>query len=238
MGLLDDSEPLLRQKLPKVYGLLGGLLGTAPDEMQTYGSILDPQVAARADAVRSGASIGFPIATALNVLPAAGGIFSKFVGSAGGYPSLLKQMGAIDPKGQKQLVEGLLNKTNPERYRLGDIKPHQAADAYVAGGSPVGQSLDVFASPEILEDHARLVRMVEDKYTAPEVGLYAKQAMRPDSAVIPPATKKDYPLLRSQTMVDPVTGKTYNAEMALKPVDDGFEAITIIPQGLPARKKP
>lgn len=48
-----------------VYGALGGLLGTAPDEMA--GSVLDPSTAA----VRRGAEYGFPVGTALGVLPAA-----------------------------------------------------------------------------------------------------------------------------------------------------------------------
>ena len=43
----------LRQQFPQVYGFLGGLAGTAPDEMQ--GSALDPNTAA----VRQGASYGY-----------------------------------------------------------------------------------------------------------------------------------------------------------------------------------
>ena len=59
------SESYLRQDYPVVYGALGGLLGTAPDEMA--GSVLDPNTAA----VRRGAEYGFPVGTALGVLPAA-----------------------------------------------------------------------------------------------------------------------------------------------------------------------
>jgi len=59
------SESYLRQDYPTVYGALGGLLGTAPDEMA--GSVLDPNTAA----VRRGAEYGFPVGTALGVLPAA-----------------------------------------------------------------------------------------------------------------------------------------------------------------------
>jgi len=43
----------LRQQFPQVYGFLGGLAGTAPDEMQ--GSVMDPNTAA----VRQGASYGY-----------------------------------------------------------------------------------------------------------------------------------------------------------------------------------
>jgi len=59
------SESYLRQDYPTVYGALGGLLGTAPDEMA--GSVLDPNTAA----VRRGAEYGFPVGTALGMLPAA-----------------------------------------------------------------------------------------------------------------------------------------------------------------------
>jgi len=59
------EQPYLRQDYPTVYGALGGLLGTAPDEMA--GSVLDPNTAA----VRQGAEYGFPVGTALGVLPAA-----------------------------------------------------------------------------------------------------------------------------------------------------------------------
>ena len=38
------DQPYLRQDYPTVYGALGGLLGTAPDEMA--GSVLDPNTAA------------------------------------------------------------------------------------------------------------------------------------------------------------------------------------------------
>jgi hypothetical protein len=59
------DQPYLRQDYPGVYGALGGLLGTAPDEMA--GSVLDPNTAA----VRQGAEYGFPVGTALAMLPAA-----------------------------------------------------------------------------------------------------------------------------------------------------------------------
>jgi hypothetical protein len=59
------DQPYLRQDYPTLYGALGGLLGTAPDEMA--GSVLDPNTAS----VRQGAEYGFPVGTALGVLPMA-----------------------------------------------------------------------------------------------------------------------------------------------------------------------
>jgi len=60
------SESYLRQDYPTVYGALGGLFGTAPDQFE--GSVLDPSTAA----VRRGAEYGFPVGTALGMLPGAG----------------------------------------------------------------------------------------------------------------------------------------------------------------------
>jgi len=57
------DQPYLRQDYPGLYGALGGLLGTAPDVME--GSVLDPNTAA----VRQGAEYGFPVGTALAMLP-------------------------------------------------------------------------------------------------------------------------------------------------------------------------
>ena len=60
------DQPYLRQDYPGLYGALGGLLGTAPDVME--GSVLDPNTAA----VRQGAEYGFPVGTALAMLPGVG----------------------------------------------------------------------------------------------------------------------------------------------------------------------
>ena len=60
------DQPYLRQDYPGLYGALKGLLGTAPDVME--GSVLDPNTAA----VRQGAEYGFPVGTALAMLPGVG----------------------------------------------------------------------------------------------------------------------------------------------------------------------
>jgi hypothetical protein len=60
--LQRPAEPYLRQQAPEVYGALSGLMGTAPDEQ---GSVLDPNTAR----ARAGAEIGFPLGTALQMMP-------------------------------------------------------------------------------------------------------------------------------------------------------------------------
>jgi hypothetical protein len=64
--LQGPDEVYLRQQFPGLYGFLGGVVGTAPDQMA--GSVLDPNTAA----VRQGAEYGFPIGTALQMLPSVG----------------------------------------------------------------------------------------------------------------------------------------------------------------------
>jgi len=63
--LQGPSESYLRQQFPGLYGFLGGVTGTEPDQFQ--GSVLDPNTAA----VRQGAEYGFPVGTAIGMLPAA-----------------------------------------------------------------------------------------------------------------------------------------------------------------------
>jgi len=60
--LQRPAESYLRQQAPEVYGALSGLMGTAPDQQ---GSVLDPNTAR----ARAGAEIGFPLGTALQMLP-------------------------------------------------------------------------------------------------------------------------------------------------------------------------
>lgn len=75
VNILKDSNTTeggtnaLQEQFPGLYGVLAGLMGTAPDEIQR-GSVLDPRAVARDAAVRSGADVGFPIGTAAQVIPA------------------------------------------------------------------------------------------------------------------------------------------------------------------------
>jgi hypothetical protein len=64
--LQRPDEAYLRQQFPGLYGFLGGVVGTEPTQMA--GSVLDPNTAA----VRQGAEYGFPVGTALGMLPGVG----------------------------------------------------------------------------------------------------------------------------------------------------------------------
>ena len=60
--LQRPAQSSLREQAPEVYGALSGFMGTAPDEQ---GSVLDPNTAR----ARAGAEIGFPLGTALQLMP-------------------------------------------------------------------------------------------------------------------------------------------------------------------------
>lgn len=143
---------------------------------------------------------------------------------------------AIDPRAQKRLVEGLLGAGNAERYRLGDLKPAQV-NQLLQYTSVKPRTNDVYVSPS-RELHVKEGRLLNDGFGAAETGVYAKQAMRPDSGVVGPLKPGDYPALYSQRMNDPVTGEGYNAMMPLMATDEGFEMVTVIPKGLQKRKTP
>lgn len=222
-GAGDWAKKRVNSLLDDPIGDIKQTLGKAGDDLRQLGLLSQQAYGDKADPMR------------VTDQKAADQLAATYLGSVLNFAPIGM---AIDPKAQKKLVDGLLGNGNTERYRLGDITRNQANEAYVFGGKPIGESVDVYVTPNIGQEHARVSRILDEGFLSSELGLYSKQAMRPDSKIIPPATANDYPVLRSESMLDPVTRKRYNAEMPLRPVDDGFEMISIIPRGLPARKKP
>ena len=87
--LPQPSQPELRTQYPYAYGLLGGLAGTAPDEMG--GSVLDPKSAQ----VQAGARAGYPVGVGAQLLPL--------------YGAAIKALGAPEKAGL--LADALMQKT-------------------------------------------------------------------------------------------------------------------------------
>ncbi len=92
---INSSGPELRREFPKLYGFLGGLLGTAPD--QFAGSVLDP----KSKDVRKGAEYGFPIGVGAAVAPFAGGIAAAKGLATGGKAA---QQGLLRLGGRNDLI--------------------------------------------------------------------------------------------------------------------------------------
>jgi len=85
----------LRQTYPKLYGFLGGLAGTAPDEFD--GSVLDPI----SKDVQAGAAYGYPLGTAVGIAPIAGGIATAKGVATGGRAA---QKGMLRLGGRQDLI--------------------------------------------------------------------------------------------------------------------------------------
>lgn len=218
----------LAEQFPGIYGGLLGISGTAPDEVG--GSVLDGSHQAQ----QSGADIGFPIGLIAQMSPLTRLLNeAKFVGSSGKLPSLYGQIGAIDPKSQKKLVDRLTSGIAQERYRLGDLKPAQAEALDNFGGSPGRGLLDVFMGPSG-EAHIHERRIVKQGLTPEKVGHVSRQAMRPDSVAMPAKTSDDYPTLLSQQFSE--GNDLYRAEMPLRQVPDGFEVVSVITRGKRGKK--
>lgn len=89
------AGPELRRQYPKLYGFLGGLMGTAPDQFE--GSVLDPNTAK----VRAGAEYGFPMGSAAQVLPFGAGIAGGKSVASGGRAA---QSGVLRLGGREDLI--------------------------------------------------------------------------------------------------------------------------------------
>jgi hypothetical protein len=132
--LQRPADPYLRGQAPEVYGALSGLMGTAPDQQ---GSVLDPNTAR----ARAGAEIGFPLGTALQMLPfakpAAAGV--KALGPtagrmAEGYLQRQGLMPSIVPK----IDETYAGFTTPEQYSAARFQGSMNAERWPAAWQRTG----------------------------------------------------------------------------------------------------
>jgi hypothetical protein len=142
---------------------------------------------------------------------------------------------AIDPKAQKKLVDGLLGQGNTDRYRLGDVLKQQADELDNFNGLPSRGKTDVFVAPKG-EKHVKDGRIIKNGLRPELIGTTARQSLEKTAQATPAATRSDYPALVGRKAIDPKTGKVYTPTMPLRPTDDGFEVVTIIPKGLSGKK--
>lgn len=111
---IASSGPELRRQYPKIYGFLGGLAGTAPDEFE--GSVLDPI----SQAVKEGASYGFPIGVGAAVAPFAKGIAAAKGLATGGKAAqrgnmLMAPTNRLAPQNVQALEQAALKSYTPEQ---------------------------------------------------------------------------------------------------------------------------
>jgi hypothetical protein len=148
------------------------------------------------------------------------------------------QRGAIDPSAKQRLVEDLAAGTSSGTYKLGDVTAGQEARLrkLVEAG---GEGADVMMTPNAMR-HILSGRIRQDGFTPQQVGDFAERALQPRSLPgIDPASANPYPALTNRGVLDPVTGRRYDAIAPLNPTDTGFNLVTVVPKGLRApMKKP
>jgi hypothetical protein len=151
------------------------------------------------------------------------------------YGSLSAQLGAISPEGKARLLADLTAGKGSGTYRLGDVTEGQAKLLRQSGLRST--SRDVLMTDDVLR-HLHDKRMLAENFTPAEIAMFAEQAMAKRSRVdLNPAKARQQPSLLNEGMRDAVTGRRYDARMPLSEVDGGYEARSIVPDGLPPRKK-
>ncbi len=145
-------------------------------------------------------------------------------------------MAAMSPEGKARLLADLTAGKGSGTYRLGDVTQGQA-NGLQRLGMPPSVGRDVVMTDAA---HAHLMdrRIGIDNFTPAEVTKFAEQAMQPrSSAWIDPAAKNHKPSLLADGLLDQATGRRYSAQMPLQSQGDALEVVTVVPRGLPARKK-
>lgn len=215
----------LRQKFPQLYGALGGFLGTAPDEFE--GSVFDPLT----EQVRQGAEFGYLPGLLSEVLPGKAASVNALKGLADGGALLMM---VADPR-KKNAFKGLLG-GNREPVSVGTVTEWQKKGIVDSGR---------YSPPLNNELHAdigtanHLQKRKNENFSGDDLWDVVTNAMRNDAKVSAPDFDKNrvYPSLVSKGSKDKLTGKTYDATLPVA-VEDGKMVIkTIVPDGLPARKK-
>lgn len=206
--------------------------------MRRKGLIRDvPQGAAQV----AGETLGLlaPVTVALKAPTIAGGLLTLSDDSPREIVGLsARQRGmAIDPTAKRRLVSELrAGKTNGE-YRLGDVTPGQARALAELAGAELPKTGDVMLTPDAFR-HILKGRVQKDGFLPHEVGDVAEKALQArSSAFLDLATQHQAPSLINRDVLDAATGKRYDAVAALRPDDDAFRVVTIVPDRLPAPKK-
>lgn len=145
------------------------------------------------------------------------------------------QIGAISPEGKARMLADLQAGKGSGTYRLGDVTEGQSKGLQRLG-IPETAGRDVMMTDDAFK-HLMDRRMALDQFSPEEIVRFAEQAMRPRAkAWIDPAGRAHKPSLQNGGLLDPVSGRRYDAQMPLAAKDAGLEVVTVIPRGLPGRK--
>jgi hypothetical protein len=180
-------------------------------------------------------------------LPFAAPVGAKAVGALASGVSALKgtgllgpagleaQRGAIYLGGKTRLLTDLKAGKGSGTYQLGDVTEGQLKGLQRLG-VPKTAGREVMMNDEALK-HLMDRRMAIDQFSPEEIVRFAEQAMQPRAkAWIDPAGRAHKPSLQNEGLLDPVTGRRYDAQMPLAEKGAGLEVVTVVPRGLPSRK--
>jgi hypothetical protein len=139
----------------------------------------------------------------------------------------------ISAVGKASLISALKNGGMADGFSLGTITNGQAKQASRLINEPVEQ--EVFATPNSLR-HLYKEKMVRDSYTPEEVAKFAEEAMRPVAHVQAGNSATRFELI-NRGLRDSETHRPYDALMPIQSNNGLLEMVTVVPKGLPARKK-
>lgn len=177
---------------------------------------------------------GAKVARSLPVLDADSAMNLLFSGPSPG--SMQSQIGAIYPAGKARLLADLQAGQSSGTYPLGDVTDGQARQLAKVGGLTADTN-NVMMTDDTFR-HLLQKRLRAEGFSPEEIATYADLAMQKRSQIdLDPSKRNQQPSLLNRGQVDPVTGRRYDARMPLNSDGTSFEARSVVPDGLPPRKR-
>lgn len=141
---------------------------------------------------------------------------------------------AISPEGKARLLADLTAGKGSGTYRLGDVSEGQSKGLGELFGQPSG-GRNVYMTDHAT-DHILQRRVQQQGFSPADVTSFAEQALagraKPD---LNTSKGNQYPAMLNTGARDSVTGRAYDARMPLRQVEDGYEARSVIAEGLRGR---
>lgn len=141
---------------------------------------------------------------------------------------------AISPEGKARLLADLAAGKGSGTYRLGDVSEGQGRGLEALFGSDTA-GRNVYVTDQAT-DHMLQRRVQDQGFSPADVAGFAEQALagraRPD---LNTSKGNQHPAMLNTGVRDQATGRTYDARMPLRQVEDGYEVRSVIPEGLRGR---
>lgn len=167
--------------------------------------------------------------------PAAEAMSSLLTPAAASKLPLLAGM-AMSPAGKARLLADLQAGRGSGTYRLGDVTEGQGKGLDALFNRPT-PSRDVMMTDRALE-HILDRRLNKDGFAPDQIADIAERAMaRRSASWADPSLSHQQPSLVNRGQFDQATGRRYDAQMPMRQGEEGYEAVSVVPRGLPAPTK-